>query len=195
MRRIPLIPTIIVLLAVATMIALGMWQLRRADEKAALIARYELASRLPAIDFPATNTDTSALFRRASGVCLTVEGLTARAGSNRAGDTGFRHLAQCRAGEGIDLTVDYGWSRKPDKAPWGGGAVTGVIGPDADHKILLVADTPAPGLEASAAPDMRNIPDNHLGYAIQWFCFATAALVIYGLALRRRLVASEGNQG
>lgn len=195
MRRVSIIPTIVVLIAVATMIALGIWQLRRADEKAELIKRYELAATLPVIDFPASDTDTSALFRRASGVCLTVEGMTARAGSNRTGETGFRHLAQCRAGEGIEITVDYGWSRKPDKAPWGGGAVSGVIGPDADRKILLVANTPAAGLEASALPDIRNVPNNHLGYAIQWFCFAIAALVIYGLALRRRLVASEGNQG
>jgi cytochrome oxidase assembly protein ShyY1 len=32
--RWPLIPTLLVAAAVATMIALGIWQLRRADEKA-----------------------------------------------------------------------------------------------------------------------------------------------------------------
>jgi cytochrome oxidase assembly protein ShyY1 len=29
-------------------------------------------------------------------------------------------------------------------------------------------------------------PMGHLSYAIQWFAFATIALVIYGLALRKK---------
>ena len=37
----PVIPTILVLAAVATMIALGIWQLQRKGEKEALIALYE----------------------------------------------------------------------------------------------------------------------------------------------------------
>jgi surfeit locus 1 family protein len=30
------------------------------------------------------------------------------------------------------------------------------------------------------------VPNNHLSYAIQWFFFATTAVVIYVLALRKR---------
>ena len=37
-----------------------------------------------------------------------------------------------------------------------------------------------------AAPDPRDLPNNHLAYAGQWFFFALTALVIYILALRRR---------
>ena len=43
LQRLPLIPTIIVALAIAVMIALGFWQLGRADEKAELLARYAAA--------------------------------------------------------------------------------------------------------------------------------------------------------
>ncbi|HNJ47416.1 MAG TPA: SURF1 family protein, partial [Novosphingobium sp.] len=37
-----------------------------------------------------------------------------------------------------------------------------------------------------------DIPNNHLSYAVQWFLFAATALVIYGLALRKRLAARGG---
>jgi cytochrome oxidase assembly protein ShyY1 len=53
--------------------------------------------------------------------------------------------------------------------------------------MRLVAATPAPGLQASAPPSIESIPNNHMSYAIQWFAFAAIALVIYALALRKRL--------
>ncbi len=43
-RRIPIFATIIVLAAVATMIALGVWQIGRMGEKADLLARYQAAA-------------------------------------------------------------------------------------------------------------------------------------------------------
>ena len=42
-RKVPFVPTVVVLLAVAIMVALGIWQLGRADEKEALLARYAAA--------------------------------------------------------------------------------------------------------------------------------------------------------
>ena len=77
-RRLPLIPTIIVAAAVLTMIGLGVWQLRRAAWKDALLARYEAAQSLPPIAFPtAPIGEELPLFRRASGLCL--QPVTARA--------------------------------------------------------------------------------------------------------------------
>ena len=64
--------------------------------------------------------------------------------------------------------------------------MTGTIGPDRDHILLLVSDRPAPGLQASALPSFDDIPNNHRAYAIQWFFFAAVAALIYFLALRRR---------
>jgi surfeit locus 1 family protein len=49
-----------------------------------------------------------------------------------------------------------------------------------------VAAPPLAGLEANAIPDPAEIPNNHFAYAVQWFVFAATALVIYGLALRKR---------
>ena len=53
-------------------------------------------------------------------------------------------------------------------------------------RLLLVADTPAPGLAPNAAPDLSSVPNNHLAYGVQWFLFALVASVIYVLALRWR---------
>lgn len=190
MRRLPLIPTVVVTLAIALMIALGIWQLRRAEWKDGLLVRYAAAGELPPVAWPAVPpTDGSLLFRRASGYCLDVTGWSARAGHNRAGASGWRHIAACRTGgaEGPGMQVDMGWSNDP-AAPvgWRGGTVRGVIDADRDHVILLVSDVAAPGLQPSALPSPADIPNNHRGYAIQWFLFAGVAAVIYALALRRR---------
>ena len=55
----------------------------------------------------------------------------------------------------------------------------------------VVADPPLAGLAAIAAPDPNDLPNNHWSYAIQWFLFALVALVIYGIALRKRLASSS----
>ena len=53
----------------------------------------------------------------------------------------------------------------------------------------LVSDPPLAGLAANGVPDPASLPNNHLSYAVQWFLFAGVALVIYGLAVRKRLAA------
>ncbi len=189
MKRIPPIPTVLVVLAAAAMIALGVWQLQRATWKEALLARFGAAQGLPPVAFPAVpNGDDALLFRRAEGFCLQVTGWRARAGRSRAGVPGWSHVAACRTGaEGPGMQVDAGWSNSGDPPRgWRGGKVGGIIGPDAKHRILLVADTPAPGLQPSAYPSLDLIPNNHRAYAVQWFVFAALALGIYALALRRR---------
>jgi cytochrome oxidase assembly protein ShyY1 len=50
-----------------------------------------------------------------------------------------------------------------------------------------VAATAPSGLEPSAPPSIRAIPNNHRSYALQWFSFAAIALIIYGLAVRKRM--------
>ena len=53
--------------------------------------------------------------------------------------------------------------------------------------MRLVAGSAPPGLEQSAPPSLESIPNNHRSYALQWFSFALIALIIYGLAVRKRL--------
>lgn len=193
-RRLPLIPTLLVAAAVATMVGLGVWQLQRAEEKAQLIAQYESARGLDEIAFPTLPvTGERPLFRRATGVCLDVVGWRPVAGENAKGEVGYAYLADCRTGaEGPGMTVDAGWSKNPGLDPdWEGGEVKGTIAPDRKSGIRLVSADGLGGLEASAVPSTDSIPNNHLMYAGQWFLFALIALVIYGLAVRGRMKQGE----
>lgn len=200
--KLPLFPTILVGLAVAAMIGLGIWQLDRRGEKEALIARLATNRTLGAMTFPNPPVGDEHLFRRAGLMCLEVASWSEQAGRDASGKSGWRHLADCRTGaEGMSVRVDMGVSSAPGITPaWKGGAVTGIIthAPDSTpllaslfgkrppRNLMLVADTPAPGLSASAPPDPSSVPNNHLAYAVQWFLFAGIAVVIYLLALRVR---------
>jgi cytochrome oxidase assembly protein ShyY1 len=189
MRRLPLIPTILVALAMAAMIGLGIWQLERRKEKEALLASYATAANLPPIGWPSIPPkEPLPLFRSATGNCLWVVGFRTAAGQNRQGDPGFLVIADCRTGmEGPGLSVELGWSKDPNAGrTYRGGLVSGVIAPDKLSRMRLVAASPGPGLEASAPPSPAIIPNNHLSYAIQWFLFAGIAALIYFLALRQR---------
>lgn len=189
-RRLPLVPTLIVAAAVVTMIALGIWQLRRADEKGALLDRYEAAQGQAPIAFPMIPTDTAdlPLFRRATGHCPRVISRRTAAGQNRLGETGFLHIAECGSGaEGPGMAVEMGWSKNPAAGTrWQGGEVSGIIAPDRKSRMRLVSAEGLGGLQASAVPSTETIPNNHLFYAIQWFLFAGIAALIYVLALRKR---------
>ena len=190
-RRLPLLPTLVVLAAVATMIGLGVWQLQRAKWKEGLLGRYAQAETLPPIAWPTVplRDDELPLFRHATGVCLKIAGQRAVAGENRAGEPGYVHIVDCSTGaEGPGMSVEVGWSQDPNaKVSWNGGPVSGIIGPDRRTQMRLVAASAPPGLQPSAPPSIRAIPNNHRSYALQWFSFAAIALIIYGLAVRKRL--------
>ena len=190
-RRLPIIPTIVVVLAAAIMIGLGVWQLQRAQWKDRLLAQYSQAEKLPPIAWPNVPPKDGQLplFRSATGVCLRTIGGRAVAGENRAGEPGFAHIIDCATGaEGPGMSVEVGWSKNPNARPqWRGGPVSGVIAPDSRTRMRLVAASAPPGLEPSAPPSIASIPNNHRSYAVQWFSFAAIALVIYGLAVRKRL--------
>lgn len=195
MRRIPVLPTIVVALAVALMIGLGVWQLAiRLPQKEAQLAQLAANPAKPEIAFP-TAPDESLLFRRAHAACAAPAG----GGITGAGGAGFRFIVECGAGEAAML-VQLGTTRDPMARPqWQGGAVRGTISyaPDGrsmlaslfdrtPRRLMLVADTPAAGLAPNGAPDLESVPNNHLAYGVQWFLFAIVAAVIYVLALRRR---------
>jgi cytochrome oxidase assembly protein ShyY1 len=196
LRKLPLIPTLIVAAAVATMIALGFWQLRRAAEKDALLERFRAAQNLPPMSFPTgpIHEDRLPLFRHATGLCLRPVAKRSTAGRNRAGEPGYSQIIDCTTGaEGPGMSVELGWSKNPSVAiNWPGGLVSGIIAPDSRMRMRLVAATSPPGLEPSAPPSIEQIPNNHRSYAIQWFLFALIAVVIYSLALRGKLKAGSG---
>jgi cytochrome oxidase assembly protein ShyY1 len=190
-RRLPIIATLVVLAAVAAMVGLGIWQLRRAKWKEGIIARYAQAEKLPPIIYPTTpmTDEQLPLFRHATGVCLHPVGQRAMAGEDKSGEPGYVHIVDCSTGaEGPGMSVEVGWSKDPNaKVNWAGGAASGIISPDRKTRMRLVAASAPQGLEPSAPPSIDSIPNNHRSYALQWFAFALIALIIYGLAVRKRL--------
>lgn len=188
-RKLPLIPTILVGLAVVVMIGLGVWQLERRQQKLALLESYKASAGLPPIGWPTLpQKEPLPLFRSATGNCLQVTGFRTAAGQNLNGEPGFLVIADCRTGaEGPGMAVELGWSKDPNAGKgWQGGLVSGTIAPDSRSRMRLVAASPGPGLTASAPPSPETIPNNHFSYAVQWFLFAGIAAVIYFLALRQR---------
>ncbi len=94
MRRFPLIPTMLVTLAVAAMIGLGLWQLLdRLPQKQAFLIQLADNPGKPPVAFPDAN-DESLLFRQTRGACRPPLTVTLAG----AGAAGFRRSRAARAG-------------------------------------------------------------------------------------------------
>jgi surfeit locus 1 family protein len=197
MRRLPVIATLIVAAAVMTMIALGIWQIRRAQWKEGLLAQYAAAATMPAVDLDPLLDGRPALpplsFRRALVTCHAADAEPEmRAGRSAADVPGQAYYLPCRPGAaGIAgrIRVNAGWADRPDAARRLSldGIVAGRLGlVGEDGPITIVAATAPPPLAPSQPPAIDMVPNNHKLYAAQWFFFAAAALVIYIIALRGR---------
>ncbi len=196
MRRLPILPTLFVIGAVAVMIALGIWQLQRAEWKDRMLAEIEATQSLAPVDLDqvlASGNVDGVAFRRATVTCGSGEQRPSlRAGRNLKGQTGYSYFIPCRpdgTGPARRLEINAGWSQQPDSAIRliASGLVTGRVGTvEGAEPIILTADTALGPLQPSAPPSAEDIPNNHLMYAFQWFFFAVTALIIYLLALRRR---------
>lgn len=189
LRRLPLLPTIVVLAAVALMIRLGFWQLDRMHQKEALLARYAAARSFSSdVPYPRTADERErALYRHSTLTCSGEVTSVPKAGRNDRGETGWAHVAPCARSDGGAAEVVLGWARNPAPVRWMGGEVSGFVAPGGALGSRLIIDPPRAGLTANALPDPRDIPNNHLSYAVQWFLFAATALVIYALAVRQKL--------
>ena len=196
--RIPIVATLVVVLAVAIMIGLGFWQLDRLKQKEAALAAFTANITRPLAPLPEGATDAW-LFRNVSATCARVTGWQITGGRTRDDRPGWRHIATCAGPAG--LRVDMGVGADPNASvSWAGGTLQGrlVHEPDSHSFItrlagmapplhmMVISTAAAPGLAPSPPPDPSSVPNNHLSYAVQWFIFAGVALIIYGLALRKR---------
>jgi surfeit locus 1 family protein len=203
MRRLPILPTLVVALAVAAMVALGFWQISRARWKEALLVRYHAAATTPPLyGLPAGVPADDLAFRRTHILCRIGTAPAQLGGINAQGKTGFRNIAGCALIDGRSIMVDLGWSPVGAKPvlPSAGQRIEadGLLVPDevlarrvlgerpGATPLLLVLRGAVPGLEPSVPPSIENIPNNHRGYAGQWFLFAGVAFAIYLMALRKR---------
>lgn len=188
-RQLPVIPTVLVLAAAATMVWLGFWQLGRAEEKAALIASYEqVPADAPPVAFPVTSAGEDVWFRRSSVDCANVIALEPVAGTAFNGAKGWVMRVRCAEREsGSEVLVDLGFTQSVEFPDWQSGTVEGIIAPGP----RLVADPVIDGLAGLAKPDPNDLPNNHLAYTGQWFLFALTALIIYWLAVRAKIAKRD----
>lgn len=193
MRRLPIVPTILVALVVIGCIWGGVWNLGRAKLHAVELQKLQAASHLPPIAFPTMPMSNGQLpiYRYATGNCLKPVHRRTDVGESASGEPGFAIIFDCATGaEGPGMSVQVGWSKDPKaRTSWTGGLVSGAIIPDRKSRIRLVSSAPAQGLQPNGAikAAVTVSPGQNRGYAIQFFSFAVIALVIYGLALRKRL--------
>jgi cytochrome oxidase assembly protein ShyY1 len=192
-RRLPIIPTLVVAAVVAGCIWAGIWNLGRAQLHRAELQKAEAASRLPPVSFPTAPIPDQNLpvYRYASGNCLKAVHRRTDVGESASGEPGFAIIFDCTTGaEGPGMSVQVGWSKNPNATtPWNGGLVSGVIVPDRKMRIRLVASSPAPGLQPNGAVKAAITvpPAQNRGYAFQFFSFAAIALIIYAFAVRKRI--------
>ena len=188
-RRFPVLATLLVLAAVGLMVGLGVWQIRRLHEKEAMLARYEAAQANPVPrTWPDAGSDILPLsYSHVVTQCVHVAQVAGQSGQNRAHQAGWAQVAECTLPRGFRARVVLGWANQPAAVVWRGGPVRGVYVAKGEQVPIIFADPPLAGLQAIARPDPRTIPNNHFSYAVQWFLFAATALVIYALALRKRL--------
>ena len=188
-RAFPWVPALMVAVVVPTLLGFGLWQMQRAHWKQALLADYARNMEAPLADLGKGPVPAGSQFRlvRLSLSCP-AGASQQRAGRNLQGRSGYSHLAGCTAGD-APLTLDAGWSARPDSLPLPtiSGNMEGRLVENATGGWILVSRKAVSPLEPSAPPSLDTISNNHLSYAVQWFCFAAILAIIYGLWLRRWL--------
>src|SRR5512146_2119597 len=95
-RAFPWVPTLMVALALPVLLGFGVWQLRRAEWKEALLAELARNAEAPLLDIGDGPIPADAQFRLVRVTLACTAGPSApRAGRNLAGVSGYSHLVRC----------------------------------------------------------------------------------------------------
>ena len=197
--RLPLGATLLTLVMVPVLIALGIWQLQRREWKANLIAQSTAAPGLPpvtAAEFATARAGKLSLqYRRAVLDCRPgrVKPYDLKGGVNAVGDPGFLVLVDCRDPVAPDVVAVAGWTQRThtlttlDVVTRFDGLLIEHPYDDAPGKPrwMLIPTTAVAPLAVSKRPEPGDLPDNHLSYALQWFAFAATLAVVYGVYVAR----------
>jgi surfeit locus 1 family protein len=144
------------------MVALGVWQLRRAEWKAEIIARYHAAQSMSAaVPWPRSEADLEhSLFRWSGFTCDRVLGIRVTAATSAGGERcrPDRPLRDCRRRRGrsrarlVDAGEDVQWraARSPGSSR---------------RAVCFTRRGSCLVLERLAPPDPNALPNNHLMYA------------------------------
>lgn len=206
-RRFPVALTVATAVALAILVGLGTWQVRRLAWKEDLLRRVEAARTGEPISYARALRAKDPSWARVRLTCRSF-----RAGRPLYGLTDgeivWRLLALCDSAAGptvVDRGVIDGSKGlvSPPETRFDGGATT-VVGivrkvsppvaevvadagwPAQRWYVAAEAETPAP-VGVKAAPLPTDIPNNHLGYALTWYGLAAALAGVYLALLRKRL--------
>jgi surfeit locus 1 family protein len=191
-RGFPVLPTLMVAIAVPMLVGFGVWQLQRAQWKEALLLDLARNADSPLLDIGTGPIPPDAQFRTVRLQLSCAGGLAdLRAGRNLEGQSGYSYLTSCNAGDTMVIR-DVGWSPRPEPLSILGGTASfeGRLVKGKSNSWILVQSQSGPPLQPSAPPSVETISNNHISYAVQWFSFAAILAIIYGLWLRRWLATN-----
>jgi surfeit locus 1 family protein len=197
-----LIPLLLGLVGVAFLAALGAWQLQRLEWKESVIAEIDARIGDVPVPLPATPDPEADAYRPVTLTGAVAGAPLRVLGAWRDGGSGFRVIAPVEAEGRrvmVDLgivplsterlalpagpfavTGNLAWPDEsgrgtpaPDGDLWFGRDVAAMAGALGTEPVLVVARETAPALPPVPSPvGTEGIPNNHLGYAIQWFGLA-----------------------
>ena len=226
-----LFATVLLILAVAAFVRLGLWQLHRAEEKQTLLQHYA-AGEQTTLDLTAVDIASIPLYQhvRARGHYEPAQQILLDNMPSQHGVAGYRVVTPFQLEQGGWLLVDRGWvamgaTRSDLPSIPADSSERQIAGrydtlPRAGIELAAVADTTTAWPRVMNYPHHTDIestlkrsfvpgvvlldpdqpegyervwqarfqfgPERHLAYAVQWFAFATAAIVIFLIVSFRR---------
>jgi surfeit locus 1 family protein len=207
-------PLVVGLGAAVVCARLGVWQVHRLGERRALNARLEARLAEPTLDVESGVSGRAAdslAYRRATARGVFAFGdQVIEGGRSYQGAPGVHVLTPLRFADGTGVLVVRGWTYSPDARTVNVAALSepesttavGVLVPPSGWggvvpeslpvgypllPVLLRRTEPSAGVPPALVPVPLPPLDNgpHLSYAVQWFSFATIAMV-GGIILARR---------
>jgi len=225
-----LLPTALTLLLLPTFISLGCWQLRRADEKRALMAQAAAGQSQTAL-LSAVNVDQLLRYQHVlvEGVFDAQHQVLLDNMPSSHGQPGYRVWTPLKLSDQLTVLIDRGWIAKDligrDSKQAMPAAAALQVDAQTKHISGIIDELPRPGIRAGNAgigehwPQVLNFPkidelrtlygsslqsrivlmdadsaggferqwqikqgfspERHVAYAVQWFGFALALIVIY----------------
>ncbi len=211
MLRRMIVPALFGVIGCAILVTLGIWQLNRAEEKAALIAAMEERIFDPPVPLPLRPTPAEDRYRPVEVAGRFLPDHTFVMAAQRDQGPGFHLISGFETEDGRRILVERGFLREEARSrldlagPQEGVTLSGNLHwPDDSDRytpaydasrnlhfardvaqlaahletepvLLVLRATSAPLPEVTPVPVYSvSIPDNHLGYAVQWFLMALA---------------------
>lgn len=195
-RGFPVVPTMMVALALPILVGLGIWQISRMHWKDQLLADMQRNANAPRLAITGP-IPADANFRAVElQLDCSAQPPSYEAARNLKGANGWATILACKGPGGESVQLLEGWSERPDA--WAKMATQPAAGVrhirgwtmrGVKAAWRVYPDSAPPPFQPVQPPSPDELPNNHFSYAIQWFSFAAILLVIYGLWLRRWLAA------